>query len=182
MHDRRGAVHLAGMLLAALIGALLGAAGFTFRYAEGLSYLSNDPRACVNCHVMRDQYDGWQKSSHHAAATCNDCHVPHDVVGKYMTKIDHGYRHSKGFTLQDFPEPIRATESSRRVVRHNCVRCHEAFVGDLTAADGAQPVRVGDRGIPAHARAGTGPGTGSFLAGEVDCIHCHAQVGHGPTR
>jgi hypothetical protein len=26
------------------------------------SYLSTDPRACVNCHVMNPQYDAWLKS------------------------------------------------------------------------------------------------------------------------
>ena len=32
---------------------------FTFVYAKGLSYLTPDPRACLNCHVMYSQYDGW---------------------------------------------------------------------------------------------------------------------------
>lgn len=71
-----------GLLLAAVVGVFLGLSASTFTYAEGTSYLSNDPRACVNCHIMREQYDAWQKSLHHANATCNDCHVPHDLVGK----------------------------------------------------------------------------------------------------
>src|SRR5205823_3023502 len=65
-----------------LVGTLLGTGAFTVRYAEGFSYLSNDPKACVNCHIMRDQYDGWQKASHHAVASpllnvaraCQTCH------------------------------------------------------------------------------------------------------------
>jgi nitrate/TMAO reductase-like tetraheme cytochrome c subunit len=28
---------------------------FTLGYARGLSHLSTDPRACVNCHIMNDQ-------------------------------------------------------------------------------------------------------------------------------
>ena len=71
---------LPGTVLAAAFGLLAGAGGFTVWYAEGASYLSNDPRACVNCHIMREQYDGWQKATHHAVATCNDCHVPHDIL------------------------------------------------------------------------------------------------------
>lgn len=153
---RRAHATLPGLVLAALFGAMIGVGGFTFRYAEGLSYLSNDPKACVNCHIMRDQFDGWQKGPHHAVAVCNDCHVPHDLVGKYLTKIDHGYRHSKGFTFQDFHEPIQMKASSRRVVEHNCVRCHEALVHDV-----------------AHA-----PRSGEAL----DCIRCHRSVAHGPTR
>ena len=64
------------------MGILLGAGGYTFYYARGASYLSNDPRTCVNCHIMRDQFDGWQKASHHDFATCNDCHLPHEFIGK----------------------------------------------------------------------------------------------------
>ncbi len=41
------------LLLSALVGTLLDTGGYTFYYAEGASYLSDDPRACVNCHIMR---------------------------------------------------------------------------------------------------------------------------------
>ncbi len=70
------------LLLAALVGVLCGVGAYTFYYAKGASYLSNDPQACVNCHIMREQFDSWQKSSHHAAATCNDCHVPHSLIAQ----------------------------------------------------------------------------------------------------
>src|SRR5262245_1209061 len=113
---RWGAVGVAGIVLAALVGALAGAGGFTFAIANGGSYLSNDPKACVTCHIMREQYDSWQKSSHHSVAVCNDCHVPHDFVGKYYTKAEHGLRHSWGFTFQDFHEPIQMKPSSKEVV------------------------------------------------------------------
>ena len=42
-------------------GALIGVGGFTFAYARGTSYLTNDPKACLNCHVMREQYEGWTR-------------------------------------------------------------------------------------------------------------------------
>lgn len=146
---------IARIALVIVLGVFLGAAGYGFRFAEGFSYLSNDPRACINCHIMRDQYDGWQKAGHHAVATCNDCHVPHDLVGKYLTKAEHGFRHSKGFTFQDFHEPIRIAGSSLQVVEDNCVRCHSALVDQI---------------------AGDSPGHGSGLS----CVHCHRAVGHGP--
>ncbi|MFX3828794.1 NapC/NirT family cytochrome c, partial [Streptococcus suis] len=76
----------AGALLCALLGIAMGAGGFTFVYGQGFSYLSNDPKACVNCHIMREQYDGWSRSSHHAVATCNDCHTPHALIPKYASK------------------------------------------------------------------------------------------------
>jgi cytochrome c nitrite reductase small subunit len=154
--NRIAAASLAGLALSALIGLLLGLGSYTFDYAEGTSYLSNDPKACVNCHIMREQYDGWQKTTHHAVATCNDCHVPHDLVGKYLAKVDHGYRHSKGFTFQDFHEPIRITDKDRGIVEQNCVRCHGEFVSQIRLT----------------ARADEAPG----------CTRCHADIGHGPKR
>jgi cytochrome c nitrite reductase small subunit len=40
--------------LAVLLVSLLGipAGAFTFVYAKGFSYLSTDPRACVNCQTL----------------------------------------------------------------------------------------------------------------------------------
>lgn len=149
-------ISLPALALAGAIGAFLGAGVFTFHYAEGTSYLSNDPAACVNCHVMRDQYDGWSKSTHHAAATCNDCHVPHDFLGKYLAKMDHGWRHSKAFTLQNFHEPIRITPADLEIVQANCRRCHEELVDQID--------NVGHAG------------------GSTDCVHCHSRVGHGVMR
>ncbi|MEO8495465.1 MAG: cytochrome c nitrite reductase small subunit [Planctomycetota bacterium] len=148
---------VAALVLCVLLGVMFGTGSYTVRYAEGFSYLSSDPQACVNCHIMRDQYDGWQKASHHANATCNDCHVPHSFIPKYLVKAENGFWHSKGFTLQDFPEPIRLRPVSSRILNANCVDCHRDFVNDLLG-HGA----VGDE--------------------SKGCVHCHASVGHGPQR
>ena len=110
---------------------MAGLGAFTFRYGEGLSYFSTDPRACANCHIMNDQYDSWQKGQHHAAATCVDCHLPHDFVAKYIAKADNGYRHSKGFTLQDFHEPILIKPRNAAILQENCLRCHGDFVHEI---------------------------------------------------
>ncbi|HET9251461.1 MAG TPA: cytochrome c nitrite reductase small subunit [Candidatus Eisenbacteria bacterium] len=136
------------------LGALLGLGGYTAFYAEGLSYLSSDPEACVNCHVMRDPYDSWRKSTHHAVAVCVDCHLPHDFVGKYAAKIRNGYFHSKGFTLQDFPEPIRITPANAAILQRNCAECHESLVSGILAGHGQ------------HSQ-------------EIACVRCHRTAGHG---
>jgi cytochrome c nitrite reductase small subunit len=147
-----------GILLAAMLGVLAGSGIYTARYAEGLSYLSDDPKACVNCHIMRDHYDGWQKASHHGFATCNDCHLPHDnFLHKLYIKSENGFWHSKGFTLQDFPEPIRIRPHNRVVLNNNCIHCHADLVRQITS----------------H---------GTDTADAWNCIHCHGQVGHGPVR
>src|SRR5690606_24278392 len=88
------------------LGVFAGVGLVTFDHAEGLSYFSTDPAACANCHIMQPQYDSWQNSSHHTVATCVDCHLPHDFIGKYRAKAENGYHHSVGFTFQNFHEPI----------------------------------------------------------------------------
>ena len=64
------------------LGAAAGVGAYTFIYARGAPYLTNDPNACVNCHVMREQYDGGGKSSHRAVAVCNDCHTHAEKTAK----------------------------------------------------------------------------------------------------
>jgi cytochrome c nitrite reductase small subunit len=46
-------------LLAALAGAALGIGLFAFVYGDGAAYLSHDPAACANSHVMQGHYDSW---------------------------------------------------------------------------------------------------------------------------
>ena len=131
-----------------LLGMLIGVGVFTFVYAKGFSYLSTDPRACVNCHVMNEQYDAWLKSGHRHTATCVDCHLPHAGLAKWVAKADHGFRHSAAFTLQNFKEPIEITPHDREMVQDNCVRCHAA---SSTRSPGAGPARRGAR-LPALPR------------------------------
>ena len=122
------ALSRAPFLVAAAIGATLGLGAFTFDYGEGLSYFSKDPKACRNCHIMNPEYASWLKGPHHQAAVCIDCHLPHDFVRKYLAKADNGYRHSKGFTFQDFHEPIYVKPRGVAILQENCMRCHGDFV------------------------------------------------------
>jgi cytochrome c nitrite reductase small subunit len=162
-----GAGLIGSLVLGALLGGLGGAVGYTAHYAKATSYLSDDPQACVNCHIMNEQFASWSAGAHHARATCNDCHVPHDnILHKYLVKAEHGYRHSKGFTLNNFHEPIQITPASRAVVIDNCVRCHEALTHEARLATGRP--RAADAHL-AH-------------SGGVDCLRCHAGVAHGARR
>ncbi len=142
----------AALGISAIAVGVLGGVGLaTFHYANGTSYLSTDPAACVNCHIMQPQYDSWQKASHHTVANCVECHLPHAFVPKYIAKAEHGWNHSKGFTLMDFPEPIRVSPKTADTLQANCVRCHSGLV---------------------HAQSGGSDGA-------PNCAHCHADVGHG---
>jgi cytochrome c nitrite reductase small subunit len=142
------------VVFACLVGVAAGVGGYTFRYARGLSYLSTDPAACVNCHIMQPQYDGWARASHHTAAVCVDCHLPHTLVDKYLVKLENGWRHGKLFTTQKFKEPIRVQEPGLAVLQDNCVRCHEAMAHGLA---------------PGH----------PLMSSAVQCVHCHWDAGHG---
>lgn len=131
-------------------GATIGLGGYTFIYARGYSYLSNNPAACANCHVMNEYYDSWIKSPHRNAAACNDCHTPHDWIGKYSTKAMNGFAHSFAFTSGRFPDSIAIKDRSREITEHACRSCHASVVDAIE-----------------------GP-----HAGELSCIRCHADAGH----
>src|SRR5687767_10264014 len=121
------------LVLAVAVGAAVGVGGYTFIYAKGGSYMTNDPRACANCHVMREHYDAWVKSSHRSVATCNDCHTPPGLVPKYSTKASNGFWHSYAFTTGDFPEPLRIKPHNRQIAESACRNCH----ADITIAMGS---------------------------------------------
>ena len=140
------------ILLAVPFGLVVGMAGMTFFYAKGGSYLTNNPGACANCHVMTEQYDGWLRSSHRAVAVCNDCHTPSDVLGKYGTKLLNGWHHSLAFTTGDFPDVIQITPRNRAITEHSCRKCHQDVV---------------------HGIEGLHEGVE-----EMSCVRCHDSVGH----
>lgn len=144
------------VIVAVLIGILLGQGAYTFWYAEGFSYFSADPKACVNCHIMQPQYDSWQKASHHTVAVCVDCHLPHTFVRKYLAKAENGYHHSKGFTFQDFHEPIMIKAKNSQILQDNCLSCHGDLVHELVSGATTDP-------------------------DSIRCVDCHASVGHGET-
>jgi cytochrome c nitrite reductase small subunit len=140
------------MVLGTVVGLAAGIAGYTFVYAKGGSYLTNDPAACANCHVMAEQYSGWIAGPHRAVAVCNDCHTPHALLPKYAVKAANGWRHSFAFTTGRFSEPIRITAADRRVTEGTCRTCHGELV---QAIEG--PHRPGQ---------------------EIQCLACHSRVGH----
>lgn len=143
-----------GILLASLIGIIIGVGSFTFLYAGIANYFGNDPATCASCHAMTEQYQAWQRGSHRNVATCNDCHAPHDnLVSKYLNKAENGFMHSLKFTLQNYPENIQIREHNRAVTEAACVYCHGNFVDQIMNS--------------------------SQHKGEtVSCIQCHDGVGH----
>jgi len=109
-----------------LIGVALGLALVLGRIANATSYLSDEPQACINCHLMTDAYASWQRGSHGRVTVCNDCHVPHDnIAAKYAFKARDGLKHSYVFTKGGAPQVLGLSAGAVPVVQANCVRCHD---------------------------------------------------------
>jgi cytochrome c nitrite reductase small subunit len=144
-------------------GAFAGLAAYALVVSNAVSYMSDNPATCVNCHVMGPQYATWFHSSHREHATCNDCHVPQDNIFKhYIFKAQDGLRHATIFTLNTTPDPIIMHEAGQRAVQANCQRCHD------------------------HTNQHVTPGSVSYdqvQKGEGQlCWDCHRDVPHGTVR
>jgi len=123
----------------------------TFHHARGTSYFFDDPLTCKNCHIMREQFDGWNRSTHKSVTTCYSCHSPQDVIGQYIAKGRNGVYHSFAFTTGYFAEPIQITSFNSNIVKKNCLRCHENAVQMMGLTS---PIEA------------------------INCITCHGNVGH----
>ena len=141
------------LVLAIVLGASFGLGVYTFIYAKGFSYMSDNPDTCRNCHAMNTVYEDWTKGGHQHVAACNDCHVPHGFFGKYLVKAMNGFSHSFAFTFLDVPVAIQAVSRSKAVVQENCMRCHA--------------------GMATHAIGGADGGDEP-----LQCVTCHVETGH----
>jgi cytochrome c nitrite reductase small subunit len=141
------------LVLSILLGISFGLGVYTFIYAKGFSYLSDNPQACRSCHVMNKVFEDWMKGGHQHVAGCNDCHVPAGFIGKMLIKSINGFNHSFAFTFLNVPIAIRPTSGSSRVVQDNCIRCHG--------------------GMATHAIGGPGGGDEP-----LQCVTCHREAGH----
>lgn len=143
---------LGSVVLPAAVGLAVGTGGFTFWYGHGASYLTNNPSACANCHIMQEQYDGWLRGSHRSVAVCNDCHTPKGKIRKYLVKGENGFWHSFAFTTGIFHEPIQIKPRNRAVTEKRCRGCHETIVAMIDGAHESDE--------------------------QLACVRCHADAGH----
>jgi cytochrome c nitrite reductase small subunit len=146
-----------------VLGTLFGLGIGIAHVSRATSYLSDDPKACVNCHIMNPEFASWERGSHARVAVCNDCHVPHDnAVRKYFFKAKDGARHATMFTLRMEPQVIRMHEPGQKVVLENCLRCHGNLFPDADAS-------TLSKGAASAARHGDGR----------LCWECHRDTPHG---
>lgn len=119
------------LAVALAAGILFGIAIYILYISNAVSYMSDDPKTCINCHVMNSQYASWFHSSHREKASCNDCHVPQDnILNKYFFKAKDGLRHATMFTLRMEPQVITIKDEGAEVVQDNCIRCHNDLITD----------------------------------------------------
>jgi cytochrome c nitrite reductase small subunit len=134
------------------VGLVIGLGVYTFIYGKGYSYLYDDPKACINCHIMKDQYESWSRSPHQQVTTCNSCHVPENMYFKYINKVDNGFMHALKFTTGVFNDPIRIRQHNFNITIKNCLRCHGAIMSSAIHQDSLREDR--------------------------SCLHCHRDAGH----
>lgn len=146
------------LILIISIGLIIGHGLYTFIYAKGFSYMSNDPAACKNCHVMNQVYESWERGGHQHVATCNDCHVPHNFIEKWIFKAQNGLSHGYAFTKGNVPVSFTAVPKGKKIIQQNCISCH----GEYAATS-------------VHAKQAGGSDTQNEA---LSCVSCHRQVGH----
>lgn len=143
-----------------IAGIAAGLGGYTLYMSRAHSYLSDDPSACINCHIMTPYYQSWQRSSHRERAHCNDCHVPqNNFVNKYAFKAMDGLYHAAVFTVKAEPQVIRPRDASNKVIMDNCIRCHAQLNTEFV-----------NTGMINYAQVKEGEGKA--------CWDCHREVPH----
>ena len=141
-------------------GIIVGLGSYTVYMSRAHSYLSDEPSACVNCHIMTPYYQSWNHSSHAQWATCNDCHVPQDnVLEKYAFKAMDGLYHAAVFTVHGEPQVIRPRVASNNVIMENCIRCHTQLNTEFVKT-----------GMITYAQSKDGQGKA--------CWDCHTEIPH----
>ncbi len=141
-------------------GIVAGLGGYTVYMSRAHSYLSDDPSACINCHIMTPYYQSWDHSSHAQWATCNECHVPQDnILNGYAFKAKDGLYHAAVFTLRAEPQAIRPRDESYGVIMNNCIRCHTQLNTEFVKT-----------GMISYSDVNEGKGKA--------CWDCHTQVPH----
>ena len=139
--------------------------GYLVAESKALSYMSNEPEVCINCHTMNTHYATWQHSSHRYDATCVDCHLPHgNFAKKMLAKGRDGYNHSVAMTFGTYGANLRISDDAATRIQDNCIRCHESLVSQMV--ENAQRY---DKSV-------------SHVRGGRMCWDCHRGVPHGITR
>jgi cytochrome c nitrite reductase small subunit len=140
----------------------IGLFAYVVKASNMISYLSSDPKVCINCHTMNTVYATWQHSSHRNRATCVECHLPRDSFAhKMLAKSRDGFKHSVAMTFRTYGLNIRATENAADRIQANCIMCHQEMVSQIAINSALYPA------------------AGSKIVIDRRCWDCHREVPHG---
>ena len=131
-------------------GFVIGAAflGFT----NLMLYATGTKTFCGICHSMKHEAETFAVSSHREL-DCVECHLPHDNFQHYLiAKGQTGMVDMYHEMMRDYPEKIKLTADSRKMVSENCLRCHESTMSYVSTAPGGS---------------------------QDDCLKCHSRIAHG---
>lgn len=93
---------------------------------------SDQPDFCVRCHVMESEYEAWAHAGAHRRSMCVDCHLPNRNAGAhYLWKAIDGLKDVAFFYSGAVPDRIELTPHGAKVLRANCIRCHEQTVTNI---------------------------------------------------
>ncbi len=136
--------------------------GYVVNAANMVSYLSEDPKVCINCHVMNTQYATWQHSSHRERAVCVECHLPRDsFISKMIAKSRDGFNHSVAMTFSPYPNSIKASKDAVNRIQANCISCHQELVSQMVENSKSYQTNGVDSQV------------------DRNCWDCHRKTPHG---
>ncbi len=155
-----------------LIAVIVGLAAYLVHVSKATSYLSDDPKTCVNCHIMAPQYATYAHSSHREWANCNDCHVPHKWTDKIVRKVQ-ASKEIFAFLMGNISTEekfyarrkhlaIREWQRMKENDSQECRNCHNFDFMDFS--------EQGPRSVKQHSTA--------LANGDKTCVDCHKGIAH----
>ncbi|MBF0313401.1 MAG: cytochrome c nitrite reductase small subunit [Oligoflexia bacterium] len=155
------------LIILSSLGTFVGMIALLMHISNVFSYLSDNPKTCMNCHIMGTEYATWHHSSHRENASCNDCHVPQDnIIKKWGFKAMDGLRHSTVFTLRAEPSAIKIKDAGKKAVQENCIRCHSPL---FLAQESSMQINSFNISHQSNEEGRT-------------CWECHQETPHGTIR
>jgi cytochrome c nitrite reductase small subunit len=95
----------------------------------GLFAKSETPEFCAGCHVMESEYENWFHNGGHRRQKCIECHLPNgSLAGHLAGKGIQGMWDAYVFYSGKVPDSIRLSDKGQKILRQNCVRCHQELV------------------------------------------------------
>ena len=109
--------YVAGVSVLAAVGMF----GYLAHISKMTTYMTEDPKVCINCHTMNTEYATWQHSSHREEATCVECHLPREpFIDMIVAKARDGFMHSTAMTFGTYVgRNITASEAAQKRIQAN---------------------------------------------------------------